>query len=83
MQKAIKTARSGKLKKRVLFYKDNATTHNSMISVSAVGDCGFEQFNHTLYSPHLPLSILFCSIKTTSLGNTIAVTIFAVDDFFD
>lgn len=35
----------------VPFHQDNAPTHNSVVSIAAVHDCGFELVDHSPFSP--------------------------------
>ena len=53
--------------KEVLFHKDNAPAHKSVVAMTAVHDCGFVLVHHPPYSPHLAPSdyFLFPNMKKT------------------
>ena len=65
LREAIKEKRRGKLSAGVLLLHDNAPVHISAKSQAAIRQCGFQQLNHTPYSPDLTPSdyILFRVIK--------------------
>ena len=53
MRKAITSKRPGKLKKGVLFHRNNAPAYKSVVAMGVVRDCGFELFDYPPYSPDL------------------------------
>lgn len=54
--KAIKIKHSGKLPIEVLFHQDNILPHNSLVSIAAMHDGGFELVDYSPYSSDLALS---------------------------
>ena len=68
---AIKLKRPGKLTKGVLLHQDNAPAHKSLVTMSAVHDCGFKLIDHSPYSPDVAPSnyFLFPNLKNILLEN--------------
>ena len=66
LREAITEKRQGKLSAGVLLLPDNAPVHMSAKSQAAIRQCGFQQLNHTPYSPDLAPSdyFLFRVMKT-------------------
>jgi len=59
LREAIKEKRREKLSAGVLLLHDNAPVHMSAKSQAAIRQCGFQQLNHTPYSPDLAPSDYF------------------------
>ena len=61
----IRTKRRGKLRRGVLFHRDNAPAHEAYISMAAIHYCGFQIVNHPPFSPDLAPSDyrLFTNLK--------------------
>ena len=53
LRKAIKAKRPGKKTKLVLYHKDNAPAHKSVVVMAAVHDCGFKLLDNPPYSSDL------------------------------
>ena len=51
LRENIKDKRRGRFGKGMLFHRDNATAHMSVIAMAAINDCGFELMQHPPYSP--------------------------------
>ncbi|XP_030588657.1 histone-lysine N-methyltransferase SETMAR-like [Archocentrus centrarchus] len=88
LRKAIESKRPGKLSKGVLFHRDNAPAHKSVLAMAAVRDCGFELIDHPPYSPDLAPSdyFLFRNMKKHLSGKqyrTDDEVLSAVEDFFE
>ena len=60
LRKAIQAKRPGKWTKGVLFHQKDVPSHNSVVAMAAVHDCGFTLLDHPLYSPDLGRQIIFC-----------------------
>ena len=88
MQLREKIKRHRKLTKSVLFHKDNAPVHKSVIAMAAIHDCGFKLIEHPPYSPDLAPSDfhLFPKLKTAISSTHFQSdddVIHAVDDFLN
>ena len=62
----IARKRRGKLTRGVLLLKDNAHTHTSQVSMTAVTECGFEVLPHPPYSTNIALSDFYLFPKLRS-----------------
>ena len=88
LREKIKLKRHGKLTKGVLFHRDNAPVHKSVIAMAAIHDCGFKLIEHPPYSPDLAPSEfhLFPKLKIAISGTHFQSNddvINAVDDFLN